>query len=779
MQPFDEVSDPAQQAQQVEEAEKPVTLELTGEPKDLKKCLYYSSTDPTPGATWELVFSGFVLPALCLVYFLSDLTPEYSNEDPSGFWEEVRYFVKYHVSHIQWAHHNSYAALAAGWFGFLVTLAVAGPLVDHHEWRCGKGPCGRCLGSFWGTHCGRILKLGEGFGECCAGFLKRRSSESLTDPEGQQKKGPKSHYLVVAPAAFAVGTGSACAVFGAAQVGYAAVVMFVLVMVIVGTRGMCPKRFQCALPQKCESYDAFLVPGFFILVLPMVPAVWVLYNGWKNEHDQPNVYRDLLFRIGVVGVFGPISITCFWDMHRPDKKMVLVDKHLVENATVKITVEGKGDLVRAESECTLITSEEDTVELLDRTGWTWKLQPSGHPLCLDAVRSVFSYNRHLYIFAKEKTDDQYGTLFRCRVRAGWIRLQYILYDIVLQAGFVSLAVHLGANQFDSADHPCQVPVQNTTACSVPCVNMADWWHNNFTYSAQNTTFTLNSTLCLRYPEVVDIGLRFQSISLGVMLIVWALSCYSLYRCLCGFQILGDAVDAFLWQFPIHVSEDFAQKEFLGHVIQLRNCLREPERLKMLDEYYLDYLPEVPAVQQRRKSKEARTESSSRMPIMSLVGQPEHPAQETSPPEISWEWWFRYHAALQETVQWYYMRLWFILIGMVIAWVGFIMDILLTAGFADYKSAVVKDTASIIYATFFFGMPVLVAVILGSFLNLAMAASLEKIEGVVRSSEDKQYLDWAKCHPVPLRLCFFVMDHKMVGTAMLSIFSGLLLLVKSV
>lgn len=732
-----------------------VKLEIDAPPLGLRDCLQYSYTDTTQGLTWQLALGGLVLPVLFGIYLALGLNPNClglpnCHADKRG-------------GHIGWDHHQSYVWGAVFWFGFVVLLSIYGKLPPF-EWetRLGNILAG-CGDSFRQTRLGRCLVAGRGTISRCFPSLFALFE---TDPD-MKLGGLLSIFSLVA---------LWLDEWEFDQFGWP---MLVIAGVVLGLKVVGRFSFRRA-QRNWVGYDAVLVPSFFILVAPMVPAVWILGRYWLFiEQTLPNIYRDLFVRIVVVGIFGPISITCYWTMRRPDHKN-MDENHIAPGG--RVTVQVKDGVEGEIEELTSIYIESKEGEVKQESGSEWRVPQTGRPWLLNACSSLFYRSRYIYIFAHLK-GATHGTLSQCRVWAGRSGLTWMVLDSCLEALFAYFVIRFGATQFSSADNPCQSPVQDETNPLVPCINVVDWWKGNFSYMSNDTMpISLNSTdqLGRRYPEAVDIGLRFQSISLGVMLIVCACACHGCWKCYRGFQALAEAVDAFLWQFPSPSSRARrwnAQEEFLKHMIRVRAVLQDAERLELLGEYHLDQLPLVPsreAVDELREWMEERGESSGRTP---LAAAQQH-GQRDPHQVISWEWWFRYHAASEETVIWYYWRLWWVLIGLLGAWILFVCDIFVTAGLQNYKTAVTKETSSILYATLFFGLPVLAAVVMGSFLNTAMADCLETVEGVVRSVEDKQCLDWAKRHPVRLRLCFWDMDFKMVLTAVASIFSGVLFLYSS-
>lgn len=907
-----------------------VELDIKERPRHLKQSLEYTAADHTLTMSYDLAVGGLVLPLLGGAYFLLGMKPLGST-----------------FGHIGFSNGQSYLFGAVAWFGLLAAISKYCSQLPRPQWHT-------CTEN---KHIHQILEVVAPWSPILGIFLfvavvcfSIRHERFFTD---------------IGP------------VFLAAFLG---LVSLALVL----------RRFGVGADSSF-LYDLVLIPGYFVLVAPIVPAVYAVATEWPGT-SQPTSYRDLLVRMLVAAIFGPIAVTCYWTMRRPSKHgwhtdpetyvmrsfedLVVRQPKNVEKQHISHCI--AFEISEIQAECRLChgskfkelppdTNHECkqcvgflgfcwtfparwqcfdhrcdyhlcekhhnlrlakarpsffTVEKGQRergakwpTLWQWRrisallvpCQECNGPLisklrsgecngchkakethfacpreackwhlceeCAKATtgipwwkerlfliyrfgQALFRNHKYLYVFAQE-TRANYGQLFRCRIYSGWIGVWDMLVDALFEGAFSYLVIWFGSQRFKDTDFPCQSPVYNVTACQMPCVNDLNWLPpNRFAYTTNTSHTSLpRDDNCQRYPQVVDLGILFQCVSLGIMIITCFTGFYNLYLLVQSFADLTDSVNTYLWQFdpdcvdpealkssdeqpagaepqssraagaqPLMAHADkaaaptdppsptepsaktphaassaadaearlaaerlaaerqkVAQKAFLRHMINIRSApVQQTEKDGLLVEYHLDWLPVVPsrkAVERLRKRMEPQEEESSEEEEEE-VERGRHGRRRPSGEEISWEWWFRYHKALLETVDFYYWRVWYALIGLLILWIGFMVDIIVSARNGAYSQALTKDFAAIAYAMVLYGLPVMFGVVLGAQLNEAMDLSLKTIAKFVQSVEDKQYLEWAQGHPRRLQLCLWEMNLNMVLTAGASIFSGVFLLASS-
>lgn len=898
-----------------------VELDIKERPRHLKQSLEYTSADHTLTMSYDLAVGGLVLPLLGGAYYLLGMNP-----------------LDRTFGHIGFPNGQSYLLGAVAWFGLLAAISKYCSQLPRPHWHTCRD--NRLLDSIlqavapWSPILGILLFVAV----VCFSIRRWR------------------FFLDVGP------------VFLVAFVG--------LVFLALALR-----RFGVGADSSF-LYDLVLIPGYFVLVAPIVPAVYAVATEWPCTSQQTS-YRDLLVRMLVAAIFGPIAVTCYWTMRRPSKHGWHTDPetYVMRSFEDLVARQPKNKKKQHISQCMAFEISEREVECrlchgsefkelpLDSDHeckqcvgflmfcWTFparwqcadhrcdyhlcekhhnlrlaKAQPSfftvekGHrensadwptlwqwrrisshlvpcqeckgPLisklrsgecngCKDKAkethfacpkeacnwhlceecakattgmpvwkqwlfpiyrlgRALFRNHKYLYVFAQE-TRANYGQLFRCRIHSGWIGVWDMLFDALFEGAFSYLVIWFGSIRLkgpQDTDFPCQSPVYNVTACQMPCVNDLNWLPpNRFAYTTNTSHTSLpGDEKCQRYPQTVDLGILFQCVSLGIMIITCFTGFYNLYLLVQSFADLTDSVNTYLWQFdpdcvdpetlrssdeqpagaeqqssgaegaqapvahadsdkaaaptdppaptepPAHAASTaadaearlpaerpkVAQKAFLRHMINIRSApVQQTEKDGLLVEYHLDWLPVVPsrqAVERLRKRMESQEEESAEQVERGRHGRHRHSGE-----EISWEWWFRYHKALLETVDFYYWRVWYVLIGLLILWVGFMVDIIVSARIGAYSQALTKDFAAIAYAMVLYGLPVMTGVVLGAQLNEAMDQSLKTIGKFVQTVEDKQYLEWAQGHPRKLQLCLWEMNLNMVLTAGASIFSGVFLL----
>lgn len=578
---------------------------------------------------------------------------------------------------------------------------------------------------------------------------------------------------------------------------WSAIAALVLSCVVIGRR-----RFRGSVLSYPAGRCLYLLP-----VLGLCLPLCILFNsllvllGGQREDGMANTYGESLRRQASAMVLGPVAAATFWSLRtrasssseKEEGRVAVVAGEDIGEGDRLLGLRQHQDISKRVQELRLRTTNFVAFQK-GADAKAWRLLPERDTW----VPARLTSSLHLFVW---ETGAELGSLHKCFAGApksclyrfrylGYIAAQIVLVVIVES---VSSPLH-SVFKINNQDAPCLSPVPNITKCGIPCyTSLSSYQYLNMSDSG--------SVSCRAFPDAVAFGNRVESLFLSFTLAVILLTTWLLWSLGNAFKKLGEAVQVFSW--CSDEAPDVRQVAFLQHMLHIESALWKDTGLH--EKYHLRWLPLVPSeasieeLWQRRRehlypldrhvaetSRATRGRSASRprsssASVSSSHSSPSHqlPDQEAARPFLpDWTWWFRYRSALLEELGWVYWRAWLVLIGCTINWMVFVLGIFLGAATTEWKTMLAQGAQILVAATLTFGAPVALVILLGSWVNENMKASLDTMEGFACSARDMQYLEWAKQHQSHSKLTLFqwTMDLNMILTAVASVLGSVAIVV---